>query len=109
MDNFLTAIYNAGKAVSTRPESLIRMDGLRFHLLSFLTDSQEQNLNRHGYWVDNMNQGEILCKTEDAANHLANFLEDLGFGDVTTGYYDPIQDELNDCVDRLTGFYYVEF
>ncbi len=60
--------------------------------------------NRHGYWTDGM---EILCKTEEAAEHLANFLEDIGFDYVNTGYYDPKEDEADGKVDARTGQWYV--
>lgn len=63
-----------------------------------------QNQNRHGYWTDG---DEILCKTEAVAEHLANFLEDIGFDKVHTGYYDPVEDQRNNEVDSHTGWYYV--
>lgn len=60
--------------------------------------------NRHGYWTDGT---EILCKTEAQAEHLANFLEDIGFDYVNTGYYDPVEDAKSGETDKYTGFYYV--
>ena len=60
--------------------------------------------NRHGYWTDGE---EILCKTEEAAEYLADFLEDIGFDYVHTGYYDPEEDKRNNEVDDHTGWYYV--
>ena len=60
--------------------------------------------NRHGYWTDGE---EILCKTEEAAEHLADFLEDLGFDYVRIGYYDPEEDQRNNEVNNHTGWYYV--
>ena len=55
---------------------------------------------------------EILCKTETAANTLADMLELLyrSQGEdvcVNTGYYDPEEDERNGEVDRYTGWWYV--
>lgn len=38
--------------------------------------------NRHGYWTDG---DEIYCKTAEAAEHLADFLEDLGVDVICTG------------------------
>lgn len=38
--------------------------------------------NRHGYWTDG---DEIYCKTAEAAEHLADFLEDLGIDVICTG------------------------
>ena len=60
--------------------------------------------NKHGYWSDG---NQILCKTEFAAEHLANFLEDIGFTDVHTGYYDLEEDLKDLTVDHYTGYYYV--
>ena len=60
--------------------------------------------NRHGYWTDGE---EILCKTAEAAEHLADFLEDIGFDCVHTGYYDPEEDRRNNEIDDHTGWYYV--
>lgn len=71
------------------------------HLLVFLKNNKN---NRHGYWS---NGEEILCKTEDEAEHLVNFLEDLGFNYVRTGYYDSKEDEHNGEVDAYTGYWYV--
>lgn len=55
---------------------------------------------------------EILCKTEEVANALADMFECLykaqGEGIIVhTGYYDPIDDEKNMEVDRYTGWWYV--
>lgn len=55
---------------------------------------------------------EILCKTESAANALADMFECLykAQGEeilVNTGYYDPEEDERNGEVDRYTGWWYV--
>lgn len=55
---------------------------------------------------------EILCKTESAANTLADMLELLyrSQGEdvlINTGYYDPVEDERNGEVDRYTGWWYV--
>ena len=60
-------------------------------------------------WSDG---SEILCRTECAANALADLLLQL-YGsqgeDVTvvTGYYDPAEDERNGEQDRYTGWWYV--
>lgn len=55
---------------------------------------------------------EILCKTESAANTIADMLELLyrSQGEdiyVNTGYYDPVEDERNGEVDKFTGWWYV--
>lgn len=87
------------------------MDNFEFEQMSqrawtFLVMSlqKHEDENRNGYWTDG---DEILCKTEEAAEHLADFLEDIGFADVHTGYYDPKEDARNNQVDDHTGYYYV--
>ena len=56
--------------------------------------------------------GEILCKTESAADALADIIECLyeAQGEnvyVNTGYYDPVEDERSGEVDSFTGWWYV--
>ncbi len=55
---------------------------------------------------------EILCKTEDAADALADMFETLYAAQgeeilINTGYYDPAEDERNNEVDSFTGWWYV--
>lgn len=55
---------------------------------------------------------EILCKTEEVADALADMFECLYRAQdeeilVNTGYYDPVEDERNREVDRYTGWWYV--
>ena len=55
---------------------------------------------------------EILCKTESAADALADMLECLYISQgeeilVNTGYYDPEEDARNGELDRYTGWWYV--
>ena len=55
---------------------------------------------------------EILCKTESAANTLADMLECLYITQgedvlINTGYYDPEEDAKNGELDRYTGWWYV--
>ena len=55
---------------------------------------------------------EILCKTEEVADALADMFECLygAQGEeilVNTGYYDPIEDKRNGELDRFTGWWYV--
>lgn len=49
----------------------------------------------------------IMCRTENAAESIADIMRNVFNLDVTTGYYDPEEDEENNCVDESTGFYYV--
>lgn len=55
---------------------------------------------------------EILCKTEGAADALADMFETLYASQgeeilANTGYYDPVEDERNNELDRFTGWWYV--
>ena len=50
---------------------------------------------------------EILTRTEDEADRIADLLEALGLGYANTGYYDPEEDERNNEVDDRTGKWYV--
>lgn len=73
------------------------------YLLESLKEDEENN--KHGFWTDG---GEILCKTEAAAEAVASFLDDCGFsGDLATGYYDPEEDKRNGEEDCHTGYYYI--
>ena len=62
-----------------------------------------------GFWSD----GErILCPSEMESQCVADFLEDVtseyGKADLTTGYYDPKDDEQSGETDKYTGFHYIE-
>lgn len=57
--------------------------------------------------------GEILAKTEQACNDLADLIESLYMEQdeevlITTGYYDPAEDEKTGEVDSFTGWYYID-
>ena len=53
---------------------------------------------------------EILCRTEEQADAIAGILDDIsGEHMAHTGYYDPEEDEKDDCVDGRTGWYYVDW
>jgi len=53
---------------------------------------------------------EILCRTEELAEMVADILEAIsGESIAQTGYYDPEEDANDDCVDGRTGWYYVNF
>lgn len=56
---------------------------------------------------------EILCRTESAADAIADLIESLYRADgeearLCTGYYDPIIDAHNNELDRFTGWWYVD-
>ena len=58
-----------------------------------------------GYWSDGE---EIVCKTESLANIMADSMEELYPGiSAATAYYDPVEDENDDCVDEYTGWWTV--
>ena len=50
---------------------------------------------------------EILTQMEDFADHLANFLECMGYDVMHTSYYDPSEDARNGETDDDTGWYCV--
>lgn len=56
------------------------------------------------FWYDGGD--DILCRTAELADTLADWLDDHGYCSVT-GYFDPVDDEREKCVDQLTGWYYV--
>lgn len=72
-----------------------------------LDKTKREGNNKHGIWMDK--NGEIVCGTETQVEGIADFLEDLGFDYVRTGYYDPVEDEKEGCVDEYTGHYYVDW
>lgn len=72
------------------------------YFIQSLDDNTENNT--HGFWTDGT---DILCKTEEEAKGVANFLQDMGFDSVSTGYYDPVQDERDGCVDDKTGYWFI--
>lgn len=51
---------------------------------------------------------QILSRSEEKINALADLFDDLGFTAVT-GYYDPEEDEETGNLDSYTGFYYLRF
>ena len=51
---------------------------------------------------------EILCRSEELADMIGNIIESIsGEKMAHTGYYDPKEDEMDNCVDGRTGWYYV--
>lgn len=58
----------------------------------------------HGLWTD----GDVIyARTEKKACGVATFLELMGY-DVVTGVYEKEEDERDGCVDKYTGWWYVE-
>lgn len=80
----------------------------RFDWFQLISD-RLRDFSEGGVWSDGT---EILCKTESAADAVADLLRQLYAAqdeDVTvlTGHYDPEEDERNDEQDRYTGWWYV--
>lgn len=53
------------------------------------------------------NGSEILCRTEESANTIADLLDAMGYT-AHTSYYDPAEDEKAGETDRLTGWWEVD-
>lgn len=49
---------------------------------------------------------EFIVGSEVEANAIVNLFEAAGAKEVNTGWYDPVEDERDDCVDELTGKWY---
>lgn len=58
------------------------------------------------FWTD----GEkILSKDQSALNGIADLIDDVAtYGICCTGYYDPEEDKRSDCIDKYTGYYWLE-
>ena len=73
-----------------------------WNLADMLPSSPEEG---YRMWYDGE---EILCETEQMAEHLADFIDTIYRGQTaTTGYYDPEEDERNGETNDHTGWYYV--
>ena len=93
----------------TKDEELDKLADLTWEaIVAALDKTEKQGRNKHGIHVI-PGDTEILCKTETQAKGIADFLEDLGFYSVTTGYYDPEEDKKDGLEDEYTGWYYVDF
>ena len=89
----------------TEEEERDRLADFTFEALeAALKKTEAQGKNKHGI---RLNGTEFLCKTETQAEGIADFLEDLGFENVKTGYYDPKEDKQNGETDEYSGMYYV--
>ena len=52
---------------------------------------------------------EFLFDTAEKANAMADIIELAGADYGKTGYYDPEEDEEDECVDELTGKWYASW
>lgn len=92
----------------TQEQELDKLADLTFEALRAALDKTErEGKNKHGIWMDS--EGEIVCNTQTQAEGIADFLEDLGFEEVRTGYYDPKEDARDSILDDYTGKYYVDW
>lgn len=92
----------------TQEQELDKLADLTFEALRAALDKTErEGKNKHGIWMDS--EGEIVCNTQTQAEGIADFLEDLGFEEVRTGYYDPKEDARDGILDDYTGKYYVDW
>ena len=88
----------------TEEEERDRLADFTFEALeAALKKTEAQGKNKHGI---RLNETEFLCKTETQAKGIADFLEDLGFENVKTGYYDPKEDKQTE-ENEYSGMYYV--
>lgn len=57
------------------------------------------------------NGEEILFKYDRDCERIADLLDTYVFGsrECHTGYYDPVEDERDDCVDANTGWHYINW
>lgn len=84
---------------------------MHFNLFNFLyTYLPRDPSDDVDVWAD----GEmIMCRTEDIADAIADAVERIDKAQeidtlIHTGYYDPDEDERDGCVDKYTGWWYVE-
>jgi hypothetical protein len=91
----------------TEDQELDKLADLTYEALdAALKKTESEGRTKHGiHFIDN----ELLCRTQTQAEGIADFLEDLGFYDVRTGYYDPVEDKKNGEEDEYTGWYYVDW
>jgi len=74
---------------------------------NMLPEQGEFHNDLHTHYTFFQDGDQILCRNEAKLNALVDLFDDIGLTSVT-GYYDPEEDKKNNCVDSLTGFYYLE-
>ena len=85
------------------------------HIFENVWEEFIQHLPKEEDWAHNSvdvwyyaDADEILCRSEELAEMIANILEAIsGERDAETGYYDPVADEEDECADGRTGWYFV--
>lgn len=70
-------------------------------LAEVINDNQTEKL-----WCEG---DSILTPDEKVYDAIQLIFDSIGLGSaIVTGYYDPKEDERDECVDGLTGNYYIE-
>lgn len=66
-------------------------------------EKMAKSIEANDVWYDG---DMILCRTKEMFDSFVNVLAcmDIGF---VTGYYDPEEDERDDCVNEYTGCWYI--
>ena len=88
--------FEAKKAVNLLEEAIyvLQKDELMIYDAVVSCLPRHPNESRHGFWVSGAE--EIMCRTEEQANLLADLFEDAGVDIMHTYHYDdPEQDGLN--------------
>ena len=73
---------------------------------NMLPEQGEFHNDLHTHYTFFQDGDQILCRNEAKLNALVDLFDDIGLTSVT-GYYDPEEDKKNNCVDSLTGFYFL--
>ena len=84
-----------------------RGERLFFQILHAIDDAPIPEGKDEGkFWTD---FEKILCKDKAALTGIADLIDDVaGYGITCTGYYDPEEDARTGCVDKYTGYHYLE-
>ena len=72
-----------------------------------LKKTEKEGRNKNG--IHFYNEYTLVVGTEIEAKAIAKLFEDLGFYNVTIGYFDPENDMKNGEVDECTGKYFVTY
>ena len=102
--NMLMCMCNCEDRAYDDRDRINKVDAIVTDIMELLPKEPRRH---ESYWTDG---SEILTDTQYEADTIADLFDELyGEGTVTTGYYDPKDDERNHEVDKYTGWYYVNF
>lgn len=77
-------------------------------LLPCIHDDEVTDDYKLTHFITDPDGTEILSSNENDVEVLANLFDQLyGMGTCNIGYYDPIEDKMNNEVDEYTGLYFV--